>query len=517
MSISGRVGACCAWALPRAGSGAFEQAHRLHPRNKAKAGASERVNFMGGILPKCICESLRMSPLKQRSILRLAAPLVVSFWLRSAFAWVDTFFAAELESLEAVNGLGDASIAAIGLALPFEFLSIACWVGTSNGLTAHLAAAMGAGQGDKIKGLKGATLRIILALVVAFLGLAGGIWIWTDRVISDPLLAEQFRIYATILVGGSALTSFWAILPDSIVKAHHDTRGTMWAGLLSGFTNVVLNAVFVFVFRWGIMGIAISTVLGRVAGLTFALYRARGHERLRRLGEQCNAPGVFERPVRAILNLAVPGALTYVLMALESLAVFGLIAKLSPDQQATPLLAAWSIFDRTLRFLLMPAIACSVALLPLVARYSGQQDRVAMRQQYFIANRASQFFVLLLVAPSAFLFGPWLARVLSDTPSTREFAAQAMPFLPFAVAAASPFFLARSMFDGLQKPRPGLLASFIRAFVFFLPGMIFGYWLSQKFSFSPMLGLCGGATLGFALGSTLIHVWVLRLLGSALR
>jgi MATE family, multidrug efflux pump len=455
-----------------------------------------------------------MLALKPRSILRLAAPLVVSFWLRSAFAWVDTFFAAELERLDAIRGLGDASIAAIGLALPFEFLSIACWVGTSNGLTTHLATAMGAGEDAKIDLLKRATLRIIFALVLVFLGIAAAIWFWADQVIADPLLARQFQIYATILVGGSALTSFWAILPDSIVKAHHDTKGTMWAGLLSGITNVILNAVFVFVFGWGILGIAVSTVLGRIAGLTFALHRARGHERQRLSQAKERVQVVFEKPVRAILNLAIPGALTYVLMALESLAVFGLIGKLSPPDEVTPLLAAWSIFDRTLRFLLMPAIACSVALLPLVARYSGLHDRQAMRHEFRIANRASQAFVLLLVLPSALIFGPWLARVLSDTPSTREFAAQSMPFLPFAVAAASPFFLARSMFDGLQKPRPGLLASFIRAFCFFLPGMLIGYWLSGSLNFSPMYGLCGGATLGFALGSMLINVWTKRLLAA---
>ena len=87
--------------------------------------------------------------MKSPSILRLSAPLVVSFWLRSAFAWIDTIFAARLEGLEGREGLGDASIAAIGLAVPFEFLTIACWVGASNGLTTRLAAAMGAGEDGK--------------------------------------------------------------------------------------------------------------------------------------------------------------------------------------------------------------------------------------------------------------------------------------------------------------------------------------------------------------------------------
>jgi len=80
-----------------------------------------------------------------------------------------------------------------------------------------------------------------------------------------------------VLIGGSAFTSFWSILPDSIVKAHHDTRATMWAGIWSNVINVALNTVFTFVFHWGVLGIALSTVVGRIGGLVYALRKAATH------------------------------------------------------------------------------------------------------------------------------------------------------------------------------------------------------------------------------------------------
>jgi len=434
--------------------------------------------------------------------------LIISFWLRSTFQWVDTFFAAELEHLENFKGLGDASIAAIGLALPFEFLSIACWVGTSNGLTAHLAAAMGAGEGQRVEQLKSAAWKIILALAAVFVGLAGAIWAWTDLFISDPLLAKQFRIYAAVIVGGSALTSFWSILPDSVVKAHQDTHGTMWAGVLSGLTNVILNAIFVFVFQWGILGIAVSTVLGRIAGLAYAIHRANSHEKRRIAAAEDRQPGIFQRPVKAILEIAAPSSVTYLLMALESIAVLALISQLSPEAITTPLLAAWSIFDRTLRFLLMPAIACSVAFLPLAARYLGLNDVATIRSEFKVAMRASYLYILAFVLPVVGLVGPWLADVLSDTPATRGYAAEGMPFLPLAVVAATPFFLSRAVFDGMKKPRPGLWASIIRAFVFFLPALAIGYGLASWLQVSPMMGLCGGTIIALAAGSRLLKKWM---------
>lgn len=448
--------------------------------------------------------------MKSASILRLTGPLVISFWLRSAFAWVDTFFAAELDDLEGVAGLGDASIAAIGLALPFEFLTIACWVGSSNGLTTRLAAAMGAGESAKVEQLKSASLRIVAVLCGVFLALAAGIWFLSPMVLKDPMLARQFQLYGAILIGGSAITSFWSILPDSIVKAHQDTRGTMWAGLLSTFTNVIMNTIFVFVFGWGIVGIALSTVLSRVFALVYAYHRAAGHER-RRLAEQCESrPELFPQPVRAILTLAIPGALTYLLMAVESLAVLGLIANLPPDELAVPLLAAWSIFDRALRFLLMPGIACSVALLPLTARYSGQGDFAQIRTELRVAERAGIAFSLLFVAPLCWFGGPWLAGALSDNAATRQLAAEGMPWVFLGVLVATPFFLARSTFDGLQRPRPGLIASIVRAFVLFIPGMAVGYVVAEEAGISPMHGLCAGACLGLLGGSLLIRNWIGR-------
>jgi MATE family, multidrug efflux pump len=444
---------------------------------------------------------------KSALILRLAGPLVISFWLRSAFAWVDTFFAAALEGLEGVVGLGDASIAAIGLALPFEFLTIACWVGSSNGLTARLAAAIGAGESDRVGQLKRASARIVWVLCGGFLVLAAGVWWLSPRVLEDPLLARQFQLYGTILIGGSAVTSFWSILPDSIVKAHQDTQGTMWAGLLSTFTNVILNTVFVFVFGWGI---AASTVLSRIASLVYAWYRAAGHERRWKAELTTPQAGLFDRPVQAILVLAIPGALTYLLMSVESLAVFGLIANLPPQELAIPLLAAWSIFDRALRFLLMPGIALSVALLPLTARHSGRGDYRQIELELGVAQRAGWIYSLAVVLPMCLLAGPWLSRALSKTPETQAFAAEAMPWIFVGVLVSIPFFLARSTFDGLQRPRPGLIASIIRAFVFFIPGVLLGYTLSRWFGFSPMHGLCAGASLGLAAGSWVIHNWISR-------
>ena len=436
-------------------------------------------------------------------LLKLSAPLVISFWLRSAFAWIDTIFASFLYDQQGAS-LGDASIAAIGLTLPLEFLLTAFWVGTSNGLTARLALAMGSGEGQKVDQLKRAGGLIVTALGVIFLVVAGFVWWSAHRVGLDPVVADQFQIYATVLMAGSAVTSFWSILPDSVIKAHHDTRSTMWAGLYSSIANIALNALFLFVFHWGIFGIALSTVLGRFFGLGYAMYRANFHERARRKRADQQILGLYNRPIRRILFLAIPSAITFVLMGMESLAVNAIIKDL---EGSTSLLAAWSIFDRSVRFLSMPMIAASVAMLPLAARLYGQGDCSSIAVELRTGLKAGTVYVLLLVVPLAVFLGPLIGAALSDSELTTSLVGQSMYWLPLAVLGLMPFILSRSVFDGLQMPRPGLIAAGVRTVVLVIPLVWIGSRYHDVVGLNVIQGICAGYMLGTLISGLGYWIW----------
>ncbi len=438
----------------------------------------------------------------------MAAPLVISFWARAGFELVDIAYASQLEDAET-------AIAAIGLTAPFAFLWIACWVGASNGLTARLSAAMGAREGAHVEQLKRAAARIIWGIVALFLALALWIWFGAAPPGRSPLLHENFRIYAAVMLGGSALTGFWSILPDSLVKAHQDTKSTMWAGLISGTLNVLLNTLFVFGFGWGIFGIALSTVLGRLGGLIFALHRAAGHER-RRLGLGGDTrPGVFERPVRAIGAIGIPAALGFFLMALETRAVYWILER-GPDPTAS--VAAWAVFDQAARFLAMPVIATGVAMLPLAARLWGSRDLPAVGRELRVALLSVAGYALVVVAPLCLLLAPSVASALfSGDPAVegdaaRRFTELGLRVAPLTVLGMGPLFILRSAFEGMQRPRPGLAVAAIRTLILVIPLTLLGTRLAARLSLLPIGGAYLGFTVGAALASLLLGAWMRRFL-----
>jgi len=456
---------------------------------------------------------VRLPSLPPESVLRLAWPLVLSFTMRSLFSFVDTAFAATI---------GDEAVAAIGLSFPLEFLLIAFWVGTSTGMTSLLSRAMGAHEGERFAQVVATTRRIVAVLIPVFFAIGVGVWVVTPYLVREgpgqpglePETARLFRIYGSVIVAGSSITSFWSILPDSIVKAHHDTKATMWAGIWSNMLNVTLNTVFVFVFGWGIFGIAFSTVIGRLGGLIYALRKAAGHERRRLEAGLDTQPGTYERPLRAIAVLAVPAALTYALMSLESTVINALLAD---TPRATESIAAYAIYYRVAMFFLMPLIATSVALLPFTGRLWGRRDVNGIRRAFREVSWTAFLYVAVIVVPVTLFGGPRLVALLAEAPLTRELASFGVMLVPLACFASLGFFACRPIFEGMQLGHPGLVIALLRYVVLTPPAALAGSWIARGAGLTAFHGVIAGVVVATAVSSTVFVAWMQRQLAAAER
>ena len=432
----------------------------------------------------------------------MTLPLIVSFWMRSLFTFVDTYYA---------SFLSDAAVAAIGLSFPFEFMMIAVWVGMSTGLTSNFARAMGAGEETKLRQYLKATWTLVLLCIPVFLLLGAACWVFAGKLSPDREVARQFAIYGSVLVGGSALSLFWSVLPDSIVKAHGDTKATMWAGIWSNVINVVLNTIFTFLFHWGVFGIALSTVLGRFGGLAYALRKAAAHEAARKARNEPQVPGIDRHPYRALFALAVPSALSYVLMASETGVVNWMLKGIEHGKEA---LAAYAIYYRVFQFVVMPAIAASVAMLPFAARRIGEKDirgvRVALKQVH-VAGAA----YVALVAPLLYVLAPPLARHLSNSPVTFDYLVPALRIVPLGALVTMPFFLCRPVFEGMGRGRPGLTMSVLRYAVLAVPAAAAGIALAPALHIPGFLGLIGGLMAAAGVSSLVFVLWARTALSTA--
>lgn len=459
-----------------------------------------------------------------KSLRRLALPLILSFTLRNLFSLVDLGFASSLENSRS-------AVAAIGYWIPFQMFYIAIWVGLSAGLTATLSQAFGLPREDLLAGLRGAILRILIVLVVVLICFGISLRFLVPLLSLEEDLTRDFTIYGSILAIGFPITGFWSILPDSIVKAHHDTRSTMIAGLLSTGTNAALNATFVFVFGWGLAGIALGTVLARIPSLIYATARARALERQRVRDWAGDAPVSEEdaarmaysegfaiqlaKPVRRIFVLGLPSTFAFVLTAGEASFVNALLTRLP---ESTAMIASWGVFNALLQVSIMPIVGSAVAVLPWLARLAPTGRFEGVRSEFaYTALLCAGLSVVLTILP-AFVFTEAIARqVLQKEGSvdarSPQLAIDALRLLPLVPLAALPFILLRTSFEALNQPRIAIVASLMRFFVLSYPMLYLGRHIGLTTDLGPIrgmvLGLCVAALIASLFVSAALN-WKLR-------
>jgi Na+-driven multidrug efflux pump len=427
----------------------------------------------------------------------MSAPLVVSFWMRALVTFVDTIYAALI---------GDSAVAAVGLTVPLEFLMIAVWVGLSTGLTSALSRAMGARAGRKIQQYLAISWRLVWWMAPVFCVVGIVLWWVAPRLGLDAAVGRSFQIYGTVLVAGSALSTFWSIPPDSLIKAHQDTRSTMWAGIWSNVINVGLNTLFLFGFHWGVFGIALSTVLGRFGGLAYALVQARRHEARRKAAGGEDTATEDPAPARTILALAIPSSLTFVLMALETALVNAILAR---TKDSTAAIAAYSIYYRIVLFALQPIIAMGVAMLPFAARRFGAQDVAGARNGLRQSTVAALVYSLGIVGPLMLWLGPWLSRQLAESEATMRYTTFALYTVPLSCASGALFLLCRPVFEAMNRGRPGLLMAVFRYAVLTGPMAWLGLEVAERAGFPAIYGLII-ALLVVGLVSSVVFFWWVR-------
>lgn len=204
-----------------------------------------------------------------RHIIRFALPVLLGSLLQQLYNTVDAIVVG--------NFSGEASLSAVGTtgSLTFLFLTIALGFSAGNGVI--VAQHYGANDLAQVRKNASTGILFLMALGVGFSGLGFAIARPAfSRFVGVPgaylgLTVRYFRIYALGLIFQYGYNSFSAIL-----RAVGDSAATLYFLLIASVLNILLDLLFVAVFRWGVTGAAVATVIAQAASFAAAyLYMTR--------------------------------------------------------------------------------------------------------------------------------------------------------------------------------------------------------------------------------------------------
>lgn len=211
-----------------------------------------------------------------RKLLRYTLPSILMMIFTSVYSVVDGFFVS--------NFVGKTPFAAVNFIMPFLMILGAVGFMFGTGGSALIGMTMGMGKQDKAKQLFSLFIYVTIAcgIVLAILG------ILFIRPIAALLGAEGTMLENCVIYGRIILLALPAYMLQYEFQSFFATAGKPQLGLFftvsAGVTNMVLDALFVAVFHWGLPGAAAATALSQViGGIAPLVYFSRPNTSLLRL------------------------------------------------------------------------------------------------------------------------------------------------------------------------------------------------------------------------------------------
>lgn len=210
-----------------------------------------------------------------KKLLRFTFPTVIMMVFISVYGVVDGFFVS--------NYAGKTAFAAINLIMPFVMVlgGMGFMVGT--GGTALVSKVMG--EGDSKRANKLFSEMIVFTVLLGTILSAAGIAVMRPVSVllgATPEMVDDCVLYGRIVVGFTAAFMLQNVFQSFFIAAEKPKLG-LAATVAAGLTNMVLDALFVGGFNWGIAGAAVATGISQCVGSIFPLiyFAAPNKSRLR--------------------------------------------------------------------------------------------------------------------------------------------------------------------------------------------------------------------------------------------
>lgn len=211
-----------------------------------------------------------------KKLLRFTVPSIVMMICTSMYGVIDGIFVS--------NYIGKTSLAAINFIMPVLYIFAMFGYMFGAGGSALVSKTLGEGDRRRANGLF--SLFVYISIIFGVFMTIFGYFFMEPLVRwfgADGELLEQSLVYGHIFI--LALTA-WILLyvfQLFFITAEKPKLG-LWVTVASGVTNIVLDALFIVVFEWGIAGAAAASAIGQLVGGVFPIiYFARKNSSILRL------------------------------------------------------------------------------------------------------------------------------------------------------------------------------------------------------------------------------------------
>ena len=423
-----------------------------------------------------------------KSILAFAIPILLGQLLQQLYSTVDGVIVGNFVSENALAAVGTSSVVTVGMA--------AIAFGMSTGCSIAVGQFFGAGLREDMRSTA-ATALVLLAGLGVFMTLLGVTFadfiavriLGIESAQVAAYTASYLRIYSVGFIIQYVYNSINAIL-----RSVGDSKAALYFLIVSTVVNVLLDLLFVAVFRWEVAGAAWATVIAQVVCMAFSyVYMYRKYEVFRFRLKQLRPE---REKLRLCVKLGIPTTLQHLVVSCGNIALQRLI-----DSFGEVTMAAYAAARTYDHYLSVPCLAMFQSMTSFAGQNTGagRYDRV---KRGVLESAGMAVAGVAVLGVIVWLAAAPLASLLGVSGDTLD---QAVGYLRF-IAVAYPLMAAYLPFSGMFQGCGDPLAAAATALVALTARVGAAYLMAYGFNVGYSSGWKSYAVgWGCALVFVLIH------------
>ena len=373
------------------------------------------------------------------------------------------------------------------------FALISLIIGIASGSTIIISQFFGAKDYKKVKTAIDTMYVVIFvaSILISIIGISFSEDIFRFIELPDTIL-PQATTYINIIFAG-IIMMFGSNATNAILRGLGDSKTPLYFLILASILNVILDLLFILVFKLGIDGVAYATVLAQaIAFLTAVIYLNKYHELIHiSLTTFKLDKDIFFKSVK----IGLPSGLQNMIVAIGMVAIYRIVNMFDTD-----VIAAYSVAGRIDSFAIMPAMNLAMALTVFVGQNigAGKHNRVkeGLKATLLMTSIVSAFFSIIAV-----VFGRYLMKIFTPDLAVQEIGYEYLIIVGLFYIVFSVMFSFTAVFRGAGDT---IVPMFITLLALWFIRIPVSWILSEKIGET---GIWWGIPIAWAFGLTMSAIY----------
>lgn len=405
-------------------------------------------------------------------LMMYAVPAVIAMTASSLYNMVDSIFI----------GRGVGPLAISGLAVTFPIMNLSAAFGAMVGVGGSTLMSVKLGQKDydiaeKVLG-NVVMMNIIVGIAFAVVAL----------IFLDPILiffgasentVGYARQYMFIILLGNVITHLYLGL-NSVIRSTGHPNMAMIATIATVIVNAILDPIFIYVFKWGIAGAAIATIIAQAISLVFVIYVLSDKNEVVHFRQ-----GIFKLKKRIIKNITAIGLSPFCMQICACMVVI-LINKGLKEHGGDLAIGAYGIVNRIVFLFVMIVMGITQGMQPIAGYNFGAQKFERVTQVFKYAC-----IYATIVMSCAFIIGEFfpeaVVRLFTTDETLIRIANEGMRIVVLTYPIVGFQMVTGNFFQSLGMAKKSIFISVTRQLLFLVPLLIIlppifgtkGVWMSM--------------------------------------